>query len=120
MVRSLPLMPLASFATGGAGARPEHSLADLATFERSPGCWSTGAPTGPCTAPLWRYGCILTELKVFSGGLPKEPFRMTILLLGDHVLVREALRGVLKELNEDATVLEASEQPTKFDLVINL
>jgi DNA-binding NarL/FixJ family response regulator len=45
---------------------------------------------------------------------------MTILLLDDHVLVREALRGVLKELNEDATVLDAAEQPTKFNLVIKL
>jgi hypothetical protein len=45
---------------------------------------------------------------------------MTILPRDDHVLVRDALRRVLKELNEDATVLEAVEQPTKFDLVINL
>ena len=32
---------------------------------------------------------------------------MKVLLVDDHVLIREALRGVLKELNEDATVLEA-------------
>jgi DNA-binding NarL/FixJ family response regulator len=36
-------------------------------------------------------------------GLPLE-----ILVVDDHVLIREALRGVLKELSEDATVLEAS------------
>ena len=32
---------------------------------------------------------------------------MKILLVDDHVLIREALRGVLKELKADATVLEA-------------
>ena len=31
-----------------------------------------------------------------------------ILIVDDHVLIREALRGVLKELKGDATVLEAS------------
>src|SRR6516162_3705021 len=31
-----------------------------------------------------------------------------ILVVDDHVLIREALRGVLKELKRDATVLEAS------------
>src|SRR6516162_2922542 len=31
-----------------------------------------------------------------------------ILVVDDHVLIREALRGVLKELKGDATVLEAS------------
>jgi DNA-binding NarL/FixJ family response regulator len=34
---------------------------------------------------------------------------MKILLVDDHVLIREALRGVLKELKPDATVLEAAE-----------
>src|SRR5438105_13346916 len=33
---------------------------------------------------------------------------MKILVVDDHVLIREALRGVLKELRGDATVLEAS------------
>ena len=33
---------------------------------------------------------------------------MEILVVDDHVLIREALRGVLKELKGDATVLEAS------------
>lgn len=33
---------------------------------------------------------------------------MEILVVDDHVLIREALRGVLKELSADATVLEAS------------
>ena len=32
---------------------------------------------------------------------------MKVLLVDDHVLIRDALRGVLKELKEDATVLEA-------------
>jgi DNA-binding NarL/FixJ family response regulator len=33
--------------------------------------------------------------------------QMKILLIDDHVLIRDALRGVLKELTDDATVLEA-------------
>jgi DNA-binding NarL/FixJ family response regulator len=35
--------------------------------------------------------------------------RMKILLVDDHVLIRDALRSVLKELTDDATVLEASD-----------
>jgi DNA-binding NarL/FixJ family response regulator len=34
---------------------------------------------------------------------------MKVLLVDDHALIRDALRGVLKELVEDATVLEASD-----------
>src|SRR5713226_8121142 len=34
---------------------------------------------------------------------------MKILLVDDHVLIRDALRGVLKELIGDAIVLEASD-----------
>ena len=34
---------------------------------------------------------------------------MKVLLVDDHVLIRDALRGVLKELMDDATVLEASD-----------
>jgi DNA-binding NarL/FixJ family response regulator len=34
---------------------------------------------------------------------------MKILVVDDHALIREALRGVLKELKDDATVLEASD-----------
>lgn len=34
---------------------------------------------------------------------------MKILLVDDHVLIREALRDVLKELTNDATVLDASD-----------
>jgi DNA-binding NarL/FixJ family response regulator len=33
---------------------------------------------------------------------------MKVLLVDDHVLIRDALRGVLKELTDDADVLEAS------------
>jgi DNA-binding NarL/FixJ family response regulator len=35
--------------------------------------------------------------------------QMKILLVDDHVLIRDALRSVLKELTDDATVLEASD-----------
>jgi DNA-binding NarL/FixJ family response regulator len=34
---------------------------------------------------------------------------MKVLLVDDHALIRDALRGVLKELTEDAIVLEASD-----------
>jgi DNA-binding response OmpR family regulator len=34
--------------------------------------------------------------------------RMTMLIVDDHALIREALRGVLRSLNSGATVLEAS------------
>ena len=34
---------------------------------------------------------------------------MKILVVDDHVLIREALRGLFKELKPDATVLEASD-----------
>jgi DNA-binding NarL/FixJ family response regulator len=34
---------------------------------------------------------------------------MKVLLVDDHVLIRDALRGVLKELTDDAVVLEASD-----------
>src|SRR2546422_3438068 len=34
---------------------------------------------------------------------------MKILLVDDHVLIREALRGVLNELKGEATVVEASD-----------
>ena len=33
---------------------------------------------------------------------------MKFLLIDDHVLIREALRGILKELRRDAAVLEAA------------
>lgn len=34
---------------------------------------------------------------------------MEVLLVDDHVLIRDALRGVLRELTDDAIVLEASD-----------
>jgi DNA-binding NarL/FixJ family response regulator len=39
----------------------------------------------------------------------KETLRMKVLLVDDHALIRDALRGVLKELTDDAIVLEASD-----------
>ncbi len=43
---------------------------------------------------------------------------MKILVIDDHVLMREALRGVLKELNADATVLEAPDCGQAMGLVV--
>ena len=34
---------------------------------------------------------------------------MKVLVVDDHVLIRDALRGVLKELNDDAVIVEASD-----------
>jgi DNA-binding NarL/FixJ family response regulator len=34
---------------------------------------------------------------------------MKVLLVDDHALIRDALGGVLKELTDDAAVLEASD-----------
>jgi DNA-binding NarL/FixJ family response regulator len=42
---------------------------------------------------------------------------MKILLIDDHVLIREALRGVLRELAGDATVLEASDSRQAMRLI---
>jgi DNA-binding NarL/FixJ family response regulator len=52
----------------------------------------------------------MSEMR-FSWGHPTERLitHMYILVVDDHVLIREALRGVLKELKGDATVLEAAD-----------
>src|SRR5436190_8937262 len=42
---------------------------------------------------------------------------MKILVVDDHVLIREALRGVLKELKPDATVFEASDSRQAMALI---
>src|SRR5258708_17933763 len=39
---------------------------------------------------------------------PETSLTMKFLLVDDHTLIREALRGVLKELDESATIFEAS------------
>ena len=49
-------------------------------------------------------GLVLKDCR--SGGTGGDC--MKFLLIDDHVLIREALRGVLKELRRDATVLEAA------------
>src|SRR5262245_2781770 len=42
---------------------------------------------------------------------------MKILVVDDHVLIREALRGVLKDLKPDATVFEASDSRQAMALI---
>jgi DNA-binding NarL/FixJ family response regulator len=42
---------------------------------------------------------------------------MKILVVDDHVLIRESLRGVLKELRPDAVVLEAADSRRATELV---
>jgi DNA-binding NarL/FixJ family response regulator len=48
-------------------------------------------------------------LQYSSAQSVEEVARMKVLLVDDHALIRDALRGVLKELAADATVLEASD-----------
>jgi DNA-binding NarL/FixJ family response regulator len=43
--------------------------------------------------------------------------RVNILLVDDHALIRDALRGVIKELVEDASVLEASDARRAMQLI---
>jgi DNA-binding NarL/FixJ family response regulator len=42
---------------------------------------------------------------------------MKVLLVDDHALIREALRGVLHELMDDVSVLEASDGQHAMRLV---
>ena len=42
---------------------------------------------------------------------------MKILVVDDHVLIREALRGVLKELDAEATILEATSAAAAVELI---
>jgi DNA-binding NarL/FixJ family response regulator len=42
---------------------------------------------------------------------------MKVLLVDDHVLIRDALRGVLRELTDDAIVLEASDSHPAMRLI---
>ena len=71
-------------------------------------------PEVPVCLGLFSFGATATR-ECFSPG-NEVLFSLTqwgianvkILVVDDHVLIREALRGVLKELKGDATVLEAS------------
>jgi len=42
---------------------------------------------------------------------------MKVLVVDDHALIREALRGVLKELKDDAAIIEASDGRQAMRLV---
>src|SRR5262245_24178034 len=42
---------------------------------------------------------------------------MKVLVVDDHVLIREALRGVLKELQADAAIVEASDGREAIDVI---
>src|SRR5215470_14910180 len=58
---------------------------------------------------LWR-GVLNVGLKYPGILVPTRETRgMKILVVDDHVLIRDAVRGVLKELKGDADVLEASD-----------
>jgi DNA-binding NarL/FixJ family response regulator len=48
---------------------------------------------------------------------PKGNVRMKILIVDDHVLIRDALRGVLEELKDDATIIEASNCAQAMQLI---
>ena len=53
----------------------------------------------------------------FSDGQPERVHEMKFLVVDDHALIREALRGVLAELRTDAVVLEAPSCRRALDLI---
>jgi hypothetical protein len=57
----------------------------------------------------WHPGCISTGSEVFSNEVTRGDRQMKVLLVDDHALIRDGLRGVVKDLAQDATVLEASD-----------
>ena len=44
---------------------------------------------------------------------------MKILVIDDHVLIREAMQGVLKKLKRDAVVLEAPNSSQAMQIIAN-
>jgi DNA-binding NarL/FixJ family response regulator len=57
---------------------------------------------------------------VRNGGLVSlvwKAFDMKFLVVDDHALIRDAMRGVLKELQSDATLLEAASSAQAMDLI---
>jgi DNA-binding NarL/FixJ family response regulator len=50
---------------------------------------------------------------MYSTAQPYKAIGMKILVVDDHALIRDALRGVLRELVEDAIVLEARRTAAK-------
>jgi DNA-binding NarL/FixJ family response regulator len=60
------------------------------------------------------FGC---ELAYYCRNRSKGRGPMKILLLDDHALIREALRGVVAELTGDAVVLEASDSRQAMRLI---
>jgi DNA-binding NarL/FixJ family response regulator len=64
--------------------------------------------TTVCSLPAaWPTGALVLVLKYDRAGSIGGETRMKFLVVDDHVLIREALRGVLHELKPDTTVLEA-------------
>ena len=57
------------------------------------------------------------ELEVFSGGTIREAFWMKILVVDDHALIRDAVRGVLKQLVDDSMILEAPDSRRATQLI---
>jgi len=56
-----------------------------------------------------RASCFQTAVEVLFRATGRKALQMKILLVDDHALIRDALRGILRELAGDATVLEASD-----------
>ena len=48
---------------------------------------------------------------------PERASSMKILLVDDHVLIRDALRGVLAELQREAQILDAADSGSAFDAI---
>ena len=64
-----------------------------------------------CSLPGLRKASALLPGLEYSAGTDESegPYFMKILVVDDHVLIREALRGVLKELRSDGLILEGSD-----------
>jgi len=56
-------------------------------------------------------------MKKLFAAAPAKAVGMKILLVDDHALIRDALRGVLRELVEDAIVLEAPDSRQAMRLI---
>src|ERR1700720_4286835 len=66
---------------------------------------------------LRKASALLPGMKYYAGTLAEGRYFMKILVVDDHVLIRDALRGVLKKLRSDAVVMEASDSSQAMQFI---
>lgn len=77
--------------------------------------FSTGQPEdNQRVTPAVR--CVADKTVVFLPGV-RDPLVMKILVIDDHVLIRQAMHGVLKKLRRDAIVLEAANYQQAMQII---